>query len=207
MKPLSDHRVAKVRLNTHRPNLKADDDCPKNNSVPEAAKYNYDRADKEAVKNAIRNANWRECLETKETDIKTKYNQLVIQCLERAKVPKNHWHNRKCETPREVKDILNKIEKAEVKCGNQNYTYHDYSVANEEIKGLNEKLQELIDSSNVEKEDKLLKDINNNPQAFYKHANKMRKGKTKIGPLLSGKTYISGPLKMAELLSKQYEGV
>ena len=54
-------------------------------------------------------------------------------------------------------------------------------------------------------------EIKLNPKKFYKYANSFRKTKTKIGPLKTIKDnkpfFESGPAKMAEMLSAQYESV
>ena len=63
----------------------------------------------------------------------------------------------------------------------------------------------------VEEEKKVTGAIKSNPKAFYVYANKSRKVKTKIGPLKTVSNgvpeYVAGPLKMAEILSNQFEGV
>ena len=59
----------------------------------------------------------------------------------------------------------------------------------------------------MDKESKLLKEIANNPKAFYKHADKSRKAHTRIGPLKVAEQYVSDPKSMADILSKQYENV
>ena len=62
----------------------------------------------------------------------------------------------------------------------------------------------------LEKEIRVAEEIKTNPKRFYQYANTFRKTKAKIGPLKNpsdANSYVSGPQKMAEILSLQYKTV
>ena len=63
-------------------------------------------------------------------------------------------------------------------------------------------MKSIMDGKAEAKEKKLLEGIKSNPGVFYKHLNRSRKAKTKIGPLLTGRKYDSDPKRMANILSE-----
>ena len=205
MKPHSDHRIVKVQLTTNS----EIDNSFRTHEVPEASTFNYYRADKVKVKEVLKSTNWSQHLleGDKSKDIKTRYDELVVKCLAEAGVPRLKRRKGNDITPAEVSVMKEEIEKLELVQEQDNYRSSDKEKANEEIKIKHEKIQAVLDDQEGAKEKKLLEDIKKNPRAFYKHANKTRKGKTRIGPLFSGGKYDSDPKRMADILSQQYEGV
>ena len=79
------------------------------------------------------------------------------------------------------------------------------------LRTIQEEVITLNHTQNSEEELRAVERIKSNPKAFYAHANKSRKIRTKIGPLKIKENghhhYESDPKKMAEILSNQYESV
>ena len=80
------------------------------------------------------------------------------------------------------------------------------------IQNICTQLSLLYGRENKETEDYHAQRIRTNPKAFYTYANKFRKIKSKIGPLAhtdeqGETTFESGPKKMADILSSQYQSV
>ena len=75
----------------------------------------------------------------------------------------------------------------------------------EEIRQINIAMEETLKKRRVEEEKTAISRIKNDSAFFFRYANKHRKSKERIGPLRSKTTYETGPLKMAEILSKQYQ--
>ena len=202
MKPHSDHKMVNFQLTTH-----TDIQDSNNNfsEYPEAATFNYHRADKKKVKENINNTKWEECL--KSGDVKKKYDELVVQCLIKADVPKIKKHAQSQSFSKEVNDMKKQVDDIEKASQHKHARDSDIVKANQKIEGLHERIQKLLDEKERAKEDKLLKGIKRNSKAFYKEANKSRKGRSKIGPLLNGNKYESDPKRIAEILSNQFESV
>ena len=75
------------------------------------------------------------------------------------------------------------------------------------LKNINEKIFNLKQSEEGKDEQKAINNIKSNPKEFYRYANSKKKYKDPIGPLRTGTTYTSDPMKMAEILSQQYQSV
>ena len=58
-------------------------------------------------------------------------------------------------------------------------------------------MQTICKEKRQSEESKVIKEVNNNPKAFYKYANKYRKHTSKIGPLKVGCKYEDDRKKMA----------
>ena len=76
-----------------------------------------------------------------------------------------------------------------------------------EIEEINTNIQQEHEQEQERKEMEAVKNIKINSTEFFKFANKTKRGKSKIGPLRSGKDYLSGPADMARILSEQYKSV
>ena len=206
MKPLSDHRLVTTQVTTR---TDIQHSVP-STSMPEAATYNLYRADKEKLAKEIRSTDWdKELLGNNDntSDIKTRFDKIVVRCMREAGVPKFKRYRDKNVVSDEVMKLEKKVEMIEKKSNHPNAREVDKAQAAEEIKFVNKKMQSIIDVTAESMETKLLEGIKSNPRAFYKYANQARKGKTKIGPILSNGKYHSDPIKMANLLSQQYESV
>ena len=206
MNTLSDHRLVSTQVTT-RTNIQHS--CPSSN-MPEAATFNLFRADKDKLAKVLSSVDWEKELREDNTntiDVKTRFDGLVVRCMKEAGVPKFKNQRVKDMASDEVMKVEKKAERIELKRQHQNAREVDKTQAAEEVKKIHKKMQSILDEAADMKETKLLNGIKSNPRAFYKHANQTRKGKTKIGPLLSKGKYYSDPIKMANLLSQQYESV
>ena len=139
-------------------------------------------------------------------DIKSRYDQLVVRCMKRAGVPKFKRYD-KSHITAEVNKLQKEAERIEDKRQHPNTRTKDSEEGGEKIQGINKKIQGILDESAAAKEKALLERIKSNPRAFYKHANESKKGRTRIGPLYSKGRYDSDPIRMANILSQQYESV
>jgi hypothetical protein len=89
--------------------------------------------------------------------------------------------------------------------------YGHHEQCQEKLNTINADIIRLQEKMNADKEKAQIQNLRTNPAAFYKYAKESRDSTTKIGPLkciqLGKVTYESGPQKMAEILSQQYESV
>ena len=81
----------------------------------------------------------------------------------------------------------------------------------EQLNQINADQQKSYRNQGIKSEECAIAQIKENPSYFFKYVNSKRKAKSRVGPLKSthqGKPcYESDPLRMAEILSKQYESV
>ena len=75
------------------------------------------------------------------------------------------------------------------------------------VEEINKEIAQLHDTEKESKEGKVIDNIKTDPKAFHTYANSFKQSRSKIGPLKSGQSYVSGEKEMAEILSKQYESV
>ena len=77
-----------------------------------------------------------------------------------------------------------------------------------EVRKIEKELKSSYDNDLAENEHKAILAISKNSKYFYSYAKKFSKIKSAIGPLLdSAKNLVSCPLKISEVLRRQYEGV
>ena len=65
----------------------------------------------------------------------------------------------------------------------------------------------MVQRNKAPKRTKVIKEVKNNPKAFYKYANTYRKFTSKIGPLKVGSKYEDDPKRMANIIARQYKSV
>ena len=72
---------------------------------------------------------------------------------------------------------------------------------------INREIQTLYQEKRQSQENKVVKEVKNNPTAFYKYANKYRKDTSKIGYLKEGSKHEDDLKKMANILNQLYKSV
>ena len=178
--------------------------------LTEAASYNYQRASKDKVKATLRSINWNQCIKftNQYKDVATQFYDEIIKSLKSANVPKyKNLTKNNCHTSNLIRDLQNEMFKHGKHLARPDLRTKNRNEIDEKIQTINTKIQYQISKEELDKESKLLKEIANNPKAFYKHADKSRKMHTRIGPLKVADQYVSDPKAMADILSKQYENV
>ena len=179
MQPVSDHNLVQLQLNTSASSSESHDQ-QSNHPVPEAATFNLYRANTRVVKELLSKTDWTECLATGNTDIKTKFDKLVAKCLHNAKVPKIKHFNNHNQVTKEINDLQTLVEIKESKTQHDNSRHADIANLANEIKEINQNIQQLIEEADKQCENKVLQNIQANPRAFYKYANSFKNSASTI---------------------------
>ena len=123
--------------------------------------------------------------------------------MQKAKVPLYATVTAKHKADKDIEKLLsNKINK---QINKSTLTNTDLENKKKETNTLNIEIQSLISKKKEHKEKEVVTRIASNPKVFYQYATENKKTKSKIGPLISGKTYESDPKKLANILSDQYK--
>ena len=209
--PVSDHHLIQLQtdygVHNKGMNRQADDRT-------DFAKLNFQQADIGKMKELLQQADLKGVVErapsTKEG--KAALLETVVQCAKQAGVPefsnKNHGNNG--PGIRELRILFKKRMKLMKKLRNK-FQYISENQWQQELNTINEDILRLQHKTKLDKEKEQIQNLKTNPAAFYKYAKESQKNSAQIGPLKdtrNGKlTYESDPLKMAEILSNQYESV
>ena len=211
MSPASDHNL--ITFNSDF-TLDTEEDS-KQQPSPKASNsmgdFNFSRANTAKLSEALEKKDLLKLVK-EATDPITAKEALVeafISCAEEAKVPKRKPSSYTSQSP-EMRALFKSRNKISSKLRSKIPTYRHVELQ-QELRSIQEQIFELNQCEALNKETKVAEQIKVNPKAFYAHANKFRKTKTKIGPLKAGTEkvpeYIAGPQQMAEILSAQYQSV
>ena len=182
-----------------------------NTDQPEISKFNFERANKELMKNTLTNMDLTNIVQhaNNAEDAKQAILNAFIDSAKETKVPthQNKNINSQSNTIRKLFHAKTKITKKLRKPITLTYRTNLHS----QLKAIHQQIIDANKSESFEKERKVAEAIKNNPKAFYAYANRFRKIKSKIGPLKTTNNGIphheSDPRKMAEILSSQYQSV
>ena len=209
--PTSDHNLIQLKT-TYGTKVKQGRRCHEDR--PEICKFNFSAADATKVKEKLQQANLSDIVRTSSTRKEAKDNLIskIIECAQEAGVPeyKDQHHSNSGQNSRELHNLFKKRIKIlqKMRCKMHYGQQHE---CQEKLNTVNADIQRVKELLNAEREKKQIQNLKSDPGAFYKYAKQNRESSTQIGPLkftINGKqTYESGPLKMAEILSKQYESV
>ena len=180
-------------------------------------KLNWHKAKWEPIKKDLKELNWKELLENKDV------NEMCIEINNKVSdiasnhCPKHKLQESKCAIPRCRRAMIRARRHTLTKINILKYvkiakTEQEQIIKNKKIEKLQAKVSQLEDDirQNIEeevkrKEEEVIRKIKSNPRAFYSYANRKRKRKCKIGPLIDSEGNLqSDPKVMADLLQKQY---
>ena len=136
----------------------------------------------------------------------------IVECAKQAGVPEfQNKPPRKTGTDiRELRTLFQKRMKLMKKMRNK-LQYREENQWQQELNLINAEILRLQEKTKLDKEKGQIQNLKSNPAAFYKYAKESQKNATQIGPLKDMKkgkvTYESDQLKMAQILSDQYESV
>ena len=179
-------------------------------------KLNLHKANWEKIKKEIGNLHWKEELEGKSVDeICEHINMKVSEAATRYCTAKSKFT--KVDIPRERRSLIRTRRHIISNINFLKYvksvkSHHEQEVRDERIKKLQEKVMKIeedikksVEAECKRKEDEAIEKIKLNPRAFYSYANRKRKLKCKIGPLIDSNGNLqSDPKTMADILQQQY---
>ena len=208
---VSDHRL--VRFNTDI-GVTSSVSGDKKYDAPPISNFNFNRANVDALKQELKNANLTEIVNnaTSTHEATRQWTNKIVECATAAGVPNKDLPKTSRGPPKVVKKLFKKRTRITASLRKPGLTELEQQERHQKILEINLSIKQFYSESQKQEEAKAVNNIKTNPKAFYKYANKTRKIKTTIGPLKSTDasgviTYESGPKKMAEILSKQYQSV
>ena len=208
--PESDHHLVHFEIVTNAQPSIRDNQYKHVEKIPEVATYDFHSADEDKLKQALEDINWRRLLgpESNIKNFKKKLVEGIIAAAKEAKVPK--YKDRNNKKKREEDQVITTLQTKHTQLNealeNKSLLQTDRDIKTEELYKVNKDIRERLDQIQEEEETKVASSLKNNSKAFYAYANRSIKLKSTVGPLKEGKHYYSGPKKMAEMLSAQYEG-
>ena len=174
------------------------------------ATFDFHSADEEKLNQALEDTNWRALLgpESNIKNFKTKFIEGIITAAKKVNVPKyKDWHSKKKkEEDLTIAALKTKHTQLNEALENKALLRTDREARTEELHQVNIDIRERLDQIQEEDEIKVVNSLKLNSKAFFAYANKSIKLRCSVGPLKEGQHYYSGPKKMAEILSAQYEG-
>ena len=214
----SDHRLVKTSVQVDNGTNAIIRSSNKDDS-PEISRFDIYSGDMERIKEELRCVDWN-CkfrAATRVSDMKDIFIHETVQALNRADVPLKEkiGEKERKQIPYTRRQLYRKKCKLQKRLNKARLTQS--SSANidkieEKVRLLDIEIKEMITAEEMITERKAAEKINSNPKVFYTFANRKRKNRTAIGPLLRdmghGDSYlVTNPKDMSELLSEQYASV
>ena len=206
LKPMSDHNLVtferNIKLTTTE---KTTAESP---LQPETSKYDFKNADQDEMARALQTTDWDTVLGDLNNIESTneRFANAIVSAAKEARVPIFKSRSR-IRMDRKLENLVREKNKLEAQITHGRITNTDEAAKSTRITEINQEIQQCIDTKKQQDETKVINEIKNNPKAFFKYANSNKESRMKIGPLKSGVTFESGPKKMADILSNQYQGV
>ena len=213
---MSDHDIVITRIQNE--NLMANEKQQEYNPDNQFDKINFIKAKWDEMRSELASVDWKELLENKDVDdMCLTINDKVAE-VANNNCPKHKIIKRKNDNiPRERRSLIRTRKHIN---GNINHLKYVKTVQTElEIKNRDNKVRKLeerkaelenqikqsIINEEKQKEEEALRKIKINPRAFYSYANRKRKCKCRIGPLIDHNGNLQSDLKtMSDLLQEQY---
>ena len=174
--------------------------------------FNFPRANKEALKEALVNKRLDMIAEQAPDPIEAKSAvvEAIVEAAKEAKVPL-FQHTKQGDHSAAIRKLYKERVAILRRMRKKRLSTTELLDRQRRLREIQAEVAETNRAEAEEKEKTIAKEIKTNPKRFYQYANSFRKSKTKIGPLktLAGdkKSFESGPKKMAEILSAQYKSV
>ena len=197
-KTLSDHNLVELKLN-HDDN--DEKQIPGKPTVRNGyKKYNFYKADYVEINNDLNNINWQEELEDKPVDeqINT-FNDILLNIISKHTAEIQPYKKR-------YKSKFYRERRAFWRRRNRVLTKRDSANRKKVLEEIEINIKKSHVTERLHNEHKAIDKISSNSKYFYTYANKSRKSKSKIGPLINKDTneVISDPKEIAESLQTQY---
>ena len=129
----------------------------------------------------------------------------IVKAAEIARVPK--YKDSSKTANKSITNLLADRSKLQEQIQKEQIRNKDKDAKLTRITEINKELQAKLLGINEKQEEKAIKDIKENPKAFFKYANNNKQCRTRIGPLKAGDKYVSSPKHMAQILSDQFKSV
>ena len=208
--PVSDHHLLQFQTNygvSSKTGPRVEDD------KPDIANLIFESANKPVLQNLLQQADLKAIVESAPSLQQAKIDlfKKVVECAKIAGVPdrKPPTFN-KTIAGRELRVLFQKRMKILKKMRSQAH-FGQQQICQTVLDDLNLQIKALQERRTRQREKQHIQQLKSDPGAFYKYAKKSRDNHSKIGPLKQivhrKTTFESGPKKMAQILSKQYEGV
>ena len=203
----SDHKIIEVftRLSS-KPNGTNTNFPNTSNRKMANLDYHDEKIDWEKIKQMLREVNWKEELQNKNTQECYLKMEEIVEDIIQDKIPQKREKVKKLKICREKRTLFRKKRKlinALQKCNTQD----GKQVIEKEIQNYEEKIKRLLVSKIEKEEDKAIDTIKKNPRYFYSFAKRKTNMREEVGPLKTeqGKELTSNPQQIADILKMQYE--
>ena len=208
--PSSDHNLITLDLELgHDPTGSAQGN-EQDQYGTEIKQFDWKLRDETAFSEALSRIDWENRL-THDQVVNGNGNRLFEEALVEAaiasNVPKNRRRRGKVDV--RVDQLLGRKRKIEKAMEGSSFRASNLDNAKKRVIEINRKIQGYIASKQEKEEERIIKDIKTNTKAFFKYANRKKKGRSTIGPLKNenGVGFERDSKRMAQMLSDQYKSV
>ena len=164
----------------------------------------------EELDELLKNHNWSEDFTDQNSEQRlSKVLEVTAQYCKLHVPEKSTFNSQKTsKIPRHRVQLMRRRTRCNTQLRNPRSLVHKQNLINE-LREIEKSLQKSYRSQRDFNEKKAVDAIKTNSKYFYSYSQKFSKVKSKIGPLMdtSTNTLVSGPQKMAEILSEQYKSV
>ena len=209
--PESDHNLVTFAITINLQQCTQEDAHNYTPNVPEIATFDFHSANKERLNQALQATNWMTTLDPPSniTSFSKNFVAAIVSAAKTAKVPK--YSHRKQNTPPHVSDpilasLTRKHKDLTAALTNPALTNSDRDTMANDIHATNEAPRARLEIIQEAEEIKVANAVKGNSKAFFAFAKRNMKMRPSVGPLKEGSYFYSGPKKMADILSNQFEG-
>ena len=212
---LSDHDMITTRIINEKLTMQEKD--PEYTPVNQFDRLNWNKAKWEEIRKDLSDINWQLTLENKDVDEICETINNKVSDIANKYCPTHKATSSKSFVPRERRslirtrkhinaniNLLKYVKPAETK---QQIESRDNKIIKLEKQKseIEDKIKYSIETEDMRKEAEILEKIKLNPKAFYSYAQRKRKVKCKVGPLIDQNGNLQSDHKtMADILQKQY---
>ena len=212
---LSDHDMVTTRIMNDK--LITHDNDPKYTPVNQFDRLNWTKAKWVEIRKELSDTSWKNLLENKDVDEMCAIINERVSDIANKYCPIHKATSIKCNIPRERRSLIRTRKHINaninfikyVKPANtiQQIESRDNKILKleKQKREIEDKIKYSIETEEMRKEAEILEKIKLNPKAFYSYAQRKRKVKCKIGPLIDQNGNLQSDCKtMADILQNQY---
>ena len=213
---LSDHDLITTRITND--NLIIQENEPEYTPATKFDRLNWTKAKWEDIKSELSDTNWQQILENKNVDeMCSIINNKVTEIANKYCPTHKATSGKSSFVPRERRSLIRTRKHINANINFLKYCKPTYTKKQEERRDIKirkleckkaeieDKIKYSIETEEMRKEAEILEKIKVNPKAFYSYAQRKRKLKCKVGPLIDQNGNLQSDYKtMADILQSQY---
>ena len=204
--PVSDHNLVRMKLTCHT--FTAYSEQPDETKRNPLSFFNFKEADKAKLQRELIGTNWDYIINptVPVITLHNRFTEALSKAATRAEVPLYRQYKLQ-KQDKELSRLVN-LRKSQMEIIQNKDTRTTTKLDIQHlIEKTNQQIQEKTYQIRRDEENKAVRSIRLNSKYFYTYAKQHRNIKVQIGPLRDGNNFESGPKKMADLLSNQFQSV